>query len=742
MLIGRSGSRGGDPLPLFISDGNFGLFPALSGDQLVRIRKIPQCKEGQNQVISRSQGNPVYYQRLTEARDSDTAIRFSEIERLLTPFTDVPEVSRHGRIPKIPRWLLEKLESSYRVARFEGFEFDLRAGELCRAGDKPVSLAEQPFRILAVLLERSGDLVTRDEIRNVLWPSGTIVEFEHSINAAINRLRQVLGDSAEEPRFIETLARRGYRWKVRVEWLAGPREVAERDLEPRCPAETPALPRRRFSAVTIGALAAFAVAICVSVIAVGRAPSRLALWLHPPSIHSIAVLPLQNLSGDPGQEYFADGMTDELITELAQIGIPKVISRTSVMRLKNTDKSLPEIARELEADAVVEGTVLRSGNRVRITAQLIHGATDRHMWSGSYERDLKDVLALQRDVAQAITAEIKSNLAPERDQAQLAVPRPVNPEAHEAYLMGRFFWSKRTRDGLMTSLNYFQKAVALDPRDPLGYTGIADSYSILGAWGWLAPGEAFPRAREAALKALEFDDTLAEAHSSLGQVYEAEGDWAGTEREFKRGLTLNPSLVVAHMRYSYFLTKLGRHEEALAEAKRARELDSLSPLMNASLGQALYHAHRFDESQQVLLKTLELDPNFPGVHITLASTYAAKEMFRESIEEVQKAAGFSSADVMIRAPLGYSYAKSGRRSDAEKILKDLKAESQRKYVSGYFVSWVCIGLGKNDEAIQWLERAYQQKDYQLTWMGAEPLLDPLRSDPRFRDLLRRLGLPQ
>lgn len=228
----------------------------------------------------------------------------------------------------------------------------------------------------------------------------------------------------------------------------------------------------------------------------------------------------------------------------------------------------------------------------------------------------------------------------------------------------------------------------------------------------------------------------------MGQVYEAEGDWAGTEREFKRGLTLNPSLVVAHVRYSYFLTKLGRHEEALAEAKRARELDSLSPLMNASLGQALYHAHRFDESQQVLLKTLELDPNFPGAHITLASTYAAKEMFRESIAEVQKAAGFSSADVMIRGPLGYSYAKSGRRSDAEKILKDLKAESQRKYVSGYFVSWVCIGLGKNDEAIQWLERAYQQKDYQLTWMGAEPLLDPLRSDPRFRDLLRRLGLPQ
>jgi tetratricopeptide (TPR) repeat protein len=350
-------------------------------------------------------------------------------------------------------------------------------------------------------------------------------------------------------------------------------------------------------------------------------------------------------------------------------------------------------------------------------------------------------MTCRRCVAQAITGEIKSSLAPRGDQAQLAVPRSVNPEAHEAYLMGRFFWNKRTRDGLMTGLDYFQKAVALDPRDPLGYTGIADSFSILGALEWLTPTEAFPKAREAALKALEIDDRLAEAHSSLGQVYQAEGDWAGTEREFKHALTLNPSHVVAHSRYSSFLLKFGRREEGLAEAKRARELDPRSPLMNTLLGQAFYHAHRFDESQQVLLKTLELDPNFDGAHITLASTYAANKMFRESIAELQKAPGFSPGDVMIRAPLGYDYAKSGRRSDAEKILKDLKAESQRKYVSGYFASWVCIGLGKNDEAIQWLERAYQQRDYQLTWMGVEPLLDPLRSDPRFQDLLRRLGLP-
>jgi TolB-like protein/DNA-binding winged helix-turn-helix (wHTH) protein/Tfp pilus assembly protein PilF len=643
---------------------------------------------------------------------------------------------------------LGSVESSYRVARFEGFELDLRAGELRRAGGKSVSLAGQPFRILAMLLERPGDLVTRDEIRDALWPHGTIVEFEHSISAAINRLRQVLDDSAEEPRFIETLARRGYRWKVKVEWFEKRRNTAEpakveAGPETQTPFDRSLIPLpRRFSAVTVGAFAAVAITISVSVIIAGRAPSRLALWLHPPAIRSIAVLPLQNLSGDPAQEYFAEGMTDELITELAQSGIPKVISRTSVMRFKSTKKSLPEIARELEADAVVEGTVLRSGDRVRITAQLIHGATDRHMWSGSYERDLKDILALQRDVAQAIAGEIKSKLAPWGDQAQLAVSRPVNPEAHEAYLMGRFFWNKRTRDGLMTSLNYFQKAVALDPQDPLGYTGTADSYSILGALEWLAPSEAFPKAREAALKALEFDDTLAEAHSSLGQVYEVEGDWAGTEREFKRALTLNPSLAVAHSRYSSFLLKLGRREGGVAEAKRARDLDPLSPLMNVLLGQALYHAHRFDESQQVLLKTLELDPNFSGAHIVLASTYAAKEMFRESVAELQKAAGVYSGDVMILAPVGYDYAKSGRRSDAEKILKDLQAESQRKYVSGYFVSWVCIGLGKKDEAIQWLERAYQQKDYQLTWMGAEPLLDPLRSDTRFLDLLRRLGLPQ
>jgi serine/threonine protein kinase/tetratricopeptide (TPR) repeat protein len=328
-----------------------------------------------------------------------------------------------------------------------------------------------------------------------------------------------------------------------------------------------------------------------------------------------------------------------------------------------------------------------------------------------------------------------------KSEYKLLSARPVNADSHEAYLMGRFYWNKRTHEDIVTGLSYFQKAVSLDPKDPHGYAGIADSYIALGGTEWLPPGEAFSKAKEAALKALALDDTLAEAHSALGQAYQAERDWAAAEKECKRALALNPSYTMAHWRYSFFLSKVGRHDEAIAEAKRARELDPLLLFANVVLGQALYHARRYDESQQVLLKALEQEPSSYTASTVLASTYAQKGMFRESIAALERVPQSSSADVMIRAPLGYDYAKLGKNRDAEQLLKELGDESRRKYVSAYFVSWVCIGLGRNEEAIQWLEQAYRQEDYQLTWLGVEPIFDPLRSDPRFTALLRRLGLP-
>ena len=456
----------------------------------------------------------------------------------------------------------------------------------------------------------------------------------------------------------------------------------------------------------------------------------------------LAVMPFQNLTFNPAEDYFSDGLTEEMITTLGAVEPERlgVIARASVMQYKHADKPVAQIGRELGVQYLLEGSVRRDAGRVRISAQLIRVNDQTQLWADNYQRDMRDVLNVQNEVAKAIAGQIQLRLTvPERTRLESA--RPVNAEANEAYLMGRFYWNKRTHDSIMTGLSYFQKAVSLDPKDPRGYTGIADSYIAIGGTGWLLPSEVFPKAREAALQALALDDDMAEAHSALGQVYQAERNWAATEKECKRALALNPSYPMAHWRYSFFLSKVGRHKEALAEAERARELDPLLLFANVVLGQALYHARRYDESLQVLLKAVEQEPNSYTASISLASTYAQKGMFRESIAALERVPRDSSGDVVIRAPLGYAYAKLGKKRDAELLLKELTAQSREKYVSGYFVSWVCIGLGRHEEALQWLERADRQGDYNLTWLGVEPMFDPLRPDPRFTALVRRLGLP-
>jgi len=630
-----------------------------------------------------------------------------------------------------------------RTVRFADCTLDLQTSELWRNG-KTVILQDQPFQILTTLLETPGQLVTREDLIRKLWPDGTFVDFDQSLNKAIARLREVLGDSAEHPQFVETLPRKGYRWIGQIDHAVTDRSTPAAETKPQTvpePIDQTAATRSWSKGRTAFYVASLVVGLTVVLIALSYYRTEWSQKANTSSIRSLAVLPLENLSGDPSQNYFTEGMTDELITNLAMLPGLRVISRTSMMRYAGTRKSVPEIARELHVDGIVEGSVMRSADRVRVRVQLIYAPLDQHVWAAAYERSLPDVMQLQAAAASDIAEELRLQLT--KDQiTRLSRPRVVNPEAHEAYLMGRFYWNKRTRNDINTGLGYFQKAISLDPSDPSGYIGLADTYLALGSSEFLPPGESFPKARDAALKALAVDDSIAEAHSALGQVYQSDFDWPATEKEYKRALALNPNSAVAHRRYSFFLSKLGRHEEAISEAQQARELDPAVLFGNAVLGQAFYLARRYDESLQWQLKAIEQDPHSYTASSGLASIYAQKGMFQESISVLERVPGDSSGDVMIRAPLGYAYAKLGRKHDAELVLTELQAKSREKYISSYFVSWVCVGLGRNDEAMQWLERAYQQRDYQLTWLGVDPIFDPLRSDPRFSNLVHRIGLAQ
>jgi TolB-like protein len=461
----------------------------------------------------------------------------------------------------------------------------------------------------------------------------------------------------------------------------------------------------------------------------------------PLQIRSLAVLPLANLSGDPEQEYFADGMTDELITNLSKIGSLKVISRTSVMQYKGAKKPLREIAQALGVDGVIEGSVFRAGNRVRITAQLIHAATDRHLWAESYERDLRDVLALQSEVAQAIAKEIQIKLTPQ-EQAHLASARPVNPEAHEAYLKGRYYWNLRTEEGVKKGIQYFQQAIEKDPGYALAYAGLADSYVVLGNLGLMAPKEAYPRAKAAAFKALEMDETLAEAHASLGMARsEYDWDWVGAEKEWKRAIELNPGYATAHQWYAQYLTSMGRHNEAIAEAKRAQELDPLSLIINAIGGSVFACARRYDEAIAQCRRTLELNAGFYMAHLYLGFAYEQEKLYAEAISEYQKAIALEQGNPTVAAYLARGYAAAGKRTEALKTFSQLRDLSKRRYVSSYTMALTYAALGDNDQAFACLEKAYEDRSGALLYVKVDPRVDSLRSDPRFQDLLRRMNFP-
>jgi TolB-like protein/DNA-binding winged helix-turn-helix (wHTH) protein/Flp pilus assembly protein TadD len=624
-----------------------------------------------------------------------------------------------------------------RIVRFGTLEADLSASEL-RKSDVRIKLHGQPFEVLAMLLERPGEVVTREELQQRLWPTDTFVDFDHGVNTAINRLREALGDSADAPRFVETLPRRGYRFIAQVEEVQPPRISAENSNKTGEVTARPARTKWR------GGLVFTLCSFC----AIGLA--GLVAWRHfyvKGAVHpmrSIAVLPMENLSGDAAQEYFADGMTEELIAELARIQALKVISRTSVMEYKGTKKHLPQIARELGVDGIVEGSVIREGDQVRLTVQLLDGPNDRHLWGEDYQRELRGILTLQREMAQAIAQQIRVQLTPQQ-QARVRSAPAVNPEAYEAYLRGRFYLSTRfsTLQEQNTGKSYFEESIRKDPGFAEAYAGLARSYVLLGDFRHLSREHAYRPAKEALSKALELDNSMADAHLTLALLsWRYEWNWAAAEREYNYALALAPSYAWAHASYSYYLSLTGRRAEAFAEITRSRELD---PTYSFALQEsaAYYLLRDYERLIEAGRRGVASDPNEWMEHLFLGIGYEGTGKPLEAIPEYQKAIEMSEGDQDPPAALAHAYAVIGRKAEAQKILRDLERKSKSGYVSPYEIATIYAGLGNKDKAFEFLEKAYQERCLDIAWqIKADLRIDNLRSDPRFAELLRRIGLPQ
>lgn len=634
--------------------------------------------------------------------------------------------------------------------RFGLFELDPHAGELRKRGLR-VRLQDQPFRVLLLLVQHPGEVITREQLQSTLWPADTFVDFDHGLNKAISKIREALSDSAESPRFVETVARRGYRFLAEVKtdlpFAAEPLAAEAPSAAPQV-AEAPALASNserasRASTQIQQTQMNWKVAAILLVLA---ASSLIAWKIHSRKsaahrIQSLAVLPLESLSNDASQDYFADGMTDQLISDLGQISALRVISRTSVMSYKHVRKPLPQIAKELGVDAIIEGTVLRSGDNVRITAQLIDAASDKHLWSNSYQGEVRDALNLQNKVASAIADQIRVNLNAQEKTA-LNSARVVDPGAYESYLKGRFFWNKRTASGLNVALAYFNQAIEDDSKYAEAYSGLADTYALLGDWQYavMPAKEALPKAKAAAMKAIELNDSLGEAHNSLAFVLDGyDWDFDAGGREFRRAIELNPGYATAHHWYAWHLSLVGQHDEAIAEMRKAASLDPLSLVINADLAELLLLARSYDESILQSRKTIEMDPNFALAHNQLGQAYLEKHMIDEALAEFHKAVELTGADNPICvANLARAYAASGRKDEAEKLLTQLMKQSSGTYSHAAEIAMVYASLGQNDEAMKWLQKGYDERFNPGVLL--RPGFDSIRTTPRFQALLHRVGL--
>jgi TolB-like protein/DNA-binding winged helix-turn-helix (wHTH) protein/Tfp pilus assembly protein PilF len=613
-----------------------------------------------------------------------------------------------------------------RLVRFADFEVDLRAGQLRKRGAK-IRLQEQPFRLLTVLLESAGEVVTRDELRSRLWPADTFVDFDHRLAAAVSKLRDALADSAENPRFVETVGRRGYRFIPQVDSVQTTGPDGSRPTLSELPVSAiserkSAYPLVVFSTAVVAILAVFGLFLL---------RHRHRTDVAGPHISSIAVLPLENLSNDPEQEYFVEGMTDELITDLAKLPGIRVISRTSTAQYKATRKTMPQIARELNVDAVVEGTVLRVGDRVRVRTQLIYAPADQHIWAESYDYHLSDILELETEFASNIAAQIQIHLANEQRRPVLRAG-VLNPAAFEDYLKGQYFWNRRDGGGLNKAVEHFQRAIESDPTFAPAYADLAQSYILL---------DAPERAKSAADKALSLDPALAEAHTALALINEHDWHFPEAEKEYKLAIGLNPNYATAHHWYGEgYLALLGRFDEADQEMKQARALDPVSLIIATDCGAVLYLSQRYGEAYQELSKVLEMEPDFSEALMFRGAVLLRQRKYEQAIADFRNASRIDNRPWRLGV-LGWALGVAGKRSEATAILRQLQAISRQTSTPPWSFAIIYIGLGQKDEALAWLDKAYAEHSSDLRALKVDPVYDPLRSDPRFQDLVRRVGLP-
>ena len=629
------------------------------------------------------------------------------------------------------------------VVRFGVFEADLRAGELCRSGVR-VRIQDLPFRALAVLLSRPNEVVTREELRQALWPGDVFVDFDRGISTAIKRLRDALGDAADNPVFIETIERRGYRW-------IGPASIIE---SPPAPASDPdaalpapavksegtfrvlSSPPQRWSLTVRWVTAA-------AIVAVASAGFLSVRWnaqaFRPGSVHSLAVLPLENLSGDPAQDYLADGMTDELTTDLARISSLRVVSRTSAQHYRNTTKPLPAIANELDVDAVVEGSVRKEGDVVSVNIQLIDARNDRHLWADVLRRNLGGASSMQGELTEAIAHQVGVQLTPLEKQ-YFSGRHPIDPASYQVYLLGRYYWNKRTPDGLAKAEGYFQDAVTRDPKNAFAFAGLADTYVLDALFGVnLPPDEASQKAREAALHAIALDDSLAEAHCSAAYIrFFKDWDFAGAEAEFRRALQLNPNFATAHQWYAEMLTALGRHDDAIAQIRQAEALDPFAPVLHHVAGQILQDARQYPQALEEYRKA-ESESDWYWTYVAAALAHRRLGEYDQALKELHVASKLNSSELAPSAvdALDRAYAKSGARGFFAQSIIAFRQYPHAAY--GRALDYAV--LGEKEKAFESLEEAYRNHDLDVLSLLSSPELDALRSAPRYLDLKQRIGLP-
>jgi TolB-like protein/DNA-binding winged helix-turn-helix (wHTH) protein/Flp pilus assembly protein TadD len=644
-----------------------------------------------------------------------------------------------------------------RRVRFGAFEADLCSCELFKRGIR-IKIQDQPFQILAILIERQGELVSREELRKRLWPSDTFVDFDAGLNAAIRRLRDALNDSTDKPRYVETLPRHGYRFIAPVETSTAPalakldtrglesarmRSVIDNGQRSVQPEPSLQVLERRESAATKRkwrrTLAVAALTVLIAGVSAAGWRSRVLSKHASPTIRSIAVLPLQNLTGDPNRDFFVDGMTETLATELAQIHSLRVSSRTSSSRFKHANLSSEEIARQLNVDALLEGAVLESRSRVRITVQLIQAHSNKHLWAKQYDREPVDILNLQREIAQAVAAEIPLNLQP-AEEYRLRANRPVNPQAYEAYLEGQYLWKKRTVKSLHRSIEYFQRSVESDPNWGSGYAGLAESYAMLGygVMVELPPDEAARNARAFAMKAIDLDASLAAPHAVLGLIkHRHDWDWAGAAAEFEKAIDLDPSYVTAHYWYGTFFMTQSRLDEERRELGIARHLDPTYPFIQSNYGSNLDATGRHEEALAAFRQAINLDETNWVPHYDLGGSYERFRQYDDAIREFSRVLEISDGNLRIKGDLARLYALQGRQAEARSMIAEIRGKPN----SAFSIAEVYVALGENKQALAYLKEAMNERCGWIVFMKVRTTLDPLRSEAAFQGMIRQIGFP-